>query len=406
MPSARAAFFIMARPELRPKPGGYKPSKRDWNELEQTPTSLAYRRPGTPKYRKFYSFAAQVFDAEAHHMVDLGYIDKMLYKAGFTTGAKGTKDFGSARQKIIESLRKKGIDVGNVEANIAPLSRKQPKYNKTGIAHTFVHDAYNKIPEASDKFLRTLNEDQFTDYLVEKARQRKDYVVQAMEHKYNSLIEAHPELKSQSPENVRNWILNNKQEFGSLGDETLSVTRRNPAPVPNQPRGRVAVNPTVNKIFRDSTSGYLGTLPIPDPLTTTRMAVQNKLGVGLGAVGGAVADPEAIADALEGDYKGAAENVVGGAIAGGATQAALSMAPAAAQQTIGKAIPVLAGASLFAEGREGSATSRIVNKASEFVPGLKADPETDIGKRTFDALRNEVNYIRNKLSQGSLPYFN
>ena len=394
------------RIELREEPAGYKPSGRAFNEAEQTPTNIGFSRPGTPEYRKFYAFMAEVFDAEAHHMVDLGYIDKMLYKAGFTTGAKGTKDFGEARQRIIENLRKKGIDVGNVEGNISPLSKAQPKYGKTGIAHTFIHDAYNKIPEASDKFLRTLDEDQFTNYLVEKARQRKDYVVQAMEHKYNYLIKEHPELKSQSPKAVRQWILNNQQEFGSLGDETLSVKRRNPAPVPNQPRGRVAIDPTVNQIFRATNQGYLGTLPIPDPLTTTRMAVQNKLGVGLGAVGSVIADPEAIADALEGDYKGAAKNIATGAVTGGIAQTALSMAPAAVQQTAGKVVPVLAGASLFAEGREGSATHRIVNKAAEFVPGLKADPETDIGKRTFDALRNEVSYIRNKLSQGVLPYFN
>jgi hypothetical protein len=396
----------MARQELRPKPAGYKKSGRPFNELEQTPGYIGYKQPGTPQYRKFYSFAAKIFDAEAHHIVDLGYIDKMLYKAGFTSGANNTVDFSAARERIIQKLRDNGIDVGNVEENIAPLSRAMPKYNKTGIAHTAVHNAYNAIPEADDSFLRTLNEDQFVSYLVEKTRQRKDYVVQALENKYNALMESHPELKGQSDTNIRKWIQDNPQEFGSLGDDTLKFTRRSPAPVPDQLRGRVSIDPQVNRLFRASGNNYLGTLPIPDPLTTTRMAVQNKLGVGLGAVGGVIADPEAIADALEGDYKGAAENIATGAVTGGIAQTALSMAPAAVQQTAGKVVPVLAGASLFAEGREGSATHRIVNKAAEFVPGLKADPETDIGKRTFDALRNEVSYIRNKLSQGVLPYFN
>ena len=219
-------------------------------------------------------------------------------------------------------------------------------------------------------------------------------------------MESHPELKGQSDTNIRKWIQDNPQEFGSLGDDTLKFTRRSPLPVPDQLRGRVSIDPQVNKLFRASGKNYLGTLPIPDPLTTTRMAVQNKLGVGLGAVGGVIADPEAIADALEGDYKGAAKNIATGAVTGGTAQTALSMAPVAIQQTAGKVVPVIAGASLIAEGREGSATHRIVNKAAEFVPGLKADPETDIGKRTFDALRNEVSYIRNKLSQGVLPYFN
>ena len=242
---------------LREKPGGYKPSKRHWNELEQTPTQLGYTQPGTPEYRKFYRFAAQVFDAEAHHMVDLGYIDKMLYKAGFTTGAKGTQNYSEARQRILENLRQNGIDVGNVEENIAPLSKKNPKYNKTGIAHTFVHDAYNKIPEASDEFLRSLDENAFTKYLIEKARQRKDYVAQALEHKHNALMAAHPELKQQSPRQIREWIHANKQEFGSLGDETLQLNRRNPAPVQGQPRGRVSINPIVNDIYRNTPKQFL-----------------------------------------------------------------------------------------------------------------------------------------------------
>lgn len=398
------------RQQLRPTPSGYKPSKRAWNELEQTPTHLAYSQPGTPGYRKFYGFAAQVFDAEAHHMVDLGYIDKMLYKAGFTTGAKGTKNYSEARQRIIEGLRKKGIDVGNVEANIAPLSKQQPKFNKTGIAHTFVHDAYNKIPEASDEFLRSLDEEHFTDYLVEKARQRKDYVVQAMEHKYNAMVKAHPELKSQSPEAVRQWIHDNKQEFGSLGDETLSVTRRNPDPVPGQPRGRVPVNPTVNQVFRSSNNSYLGALPVPDPASVGKLVNRNRVGSALGGVAGALADPDAVADALEGDFKGASRNIATGALTGaavqGSTKALTSVAPAVgikSQLLMSKATPVLAGAALFAEGRDGSATNRIVSKAAEFTPGLKPDPKTDIGKRAGDWIGQQATKIRDQLKHTFTP---
>ena len=399
------------RVELREEPTGYKPSGRAFNEMEQSPgtTNLLYSHVGDPEFRANYRFATQVFDAQAHHMVDLAYIDQMLYKAGFTSGARGTVDYSENRQRIIQKLRDNGIDVGNVKENLAPLSQQMgPKSTKTGFAHKFVHDAYNLIKEAPNSYLRTLDEDEFVSYLTEKARQRKDLVAQALVHKHNVLLSIHPELKEKNPKQIREWIRNNKVEFGGLGDDTLktALKQRNPPSVKGQPRGRVAIDPTINQIYRSSSQGYLGTLPIPDPLTTTRMAVQNKLGVGLGAVGGVIADPEVIADALEGDYKGAAENIAAGAVTGGIAQTALSTAPAAVQQTAGKVVPVLAGASLFAEGREGSATHRIVNKAAEFVPGLKADSETDIGKRTFDALRNEVSYIRNKLSQGVLPYFN
>jgi len=295
----------MPRQELRPKPAGYKKSGRSFNELEQTPGYIGYKQPGSPQYRKFYSFAAKIFDAEAHHMVDLGYIDKMLYKAGFTSGANNTIDFGEARLRIIESLRSNGIDVGNVEENISPLSRAMPKYNKTGIAHTAVHDAYNAIPEADDAFLRTLDENQFTSYLVEKARQRKDYVAQALEHKHNALMSAHPELKGKSTKEIRSWIQQNSAEFGSLGDETLQFKRRNPSPVVGQPRGRVSINSVVNDIYRATPKSFFGLgagLPIvgaafqaTDAAIRTEKAVKtndplDKLQAGLSTIG-TVFDP-------------------------------------------------------------------------------------------------------------------
>ena len=293
----------MPRQELRPEPSGYKPSGRPFNELEQTPGHIGYSQPGTPQYRKFYNFAAKVFDAEAHHMVDLAYIDKMLYNAGFTSGANNTIDFGEARLRIIEALRSNGIDVGNVEGNISPLSQKKPKYGKTGLAHKLTHDAYKAIPEADDAFLRTLDEDQFTSYLVEKSRQRKDYVVQALENKYNALMTAHPELEGQSDTSIRKWIQNNQQEFGSLGDDTLEFTRRSPAPVPDQPRGRVSIDPKVNSLFRGTNKSYLGILPllplIYSSAAFSKSLAENKpLDAAGHAIAGAVGEVPVVGDAL------------------------------------------------------------------------------------------------------------
>ena len=249
---------------LRPKPLGYKPSGRAFNELEQTPDGLLYSHTGSRNFRSAYRFAANVFDAQAHHMVDLAYIDQMLYKAGFTSGARGTLDYSEARQRVIQGLRDNGVDVGNVRGNIAPLSQQMgPRSNKTGMAHKWVHDAYKNIPEAPDEVLRSMDEKKFINYLTEKSRQRKDYVGQAMEHKHNALMKAHPELQGQSPEAIRDWIKNNKSEFGSLGDDTFNLQRRNPASVPNQPRGRVNIKPEVNRIYRNSPNNFMGSI-IPE----------------------------------------------------------------------------------------------------------------------------------------------
>tara|TARA_Y100000401_G_scaffold57489_1_gene45482 strand:- start:353 stop:1555 length:1203 start_codon:yes stop_codon:yes gene_type:complete len=255
------------REELRPDPGiGTKPSGRPWNEIEQTPGGLHYSQPGTPEFRKQYRFASQVFDAEAHHIIDLGYIDKMLHKAGFTTGAHGTKNFSEARELIINTLRDEGIDVGNVEPNLVPLSQHKSFTSgkkRTGLAHKFVHDAYNRIPEAKNSFLRTLNAQEFSNYLVEKTRQRKALAGAAMSHKYQSMIDAHPELQNLSVKKQRDWIHANSKEFGRLGDDTLADVLEKQSKqfipeVPGQPRGRVPVDPIANNLFRNRNVGFMG----------------------------------------------------------------------------------------------------------------------------------------------------
>ena len=123
----------------------------------------------------------------------------------------------------------------------------------------------------------------------------------------------------------------------------------------------------------------------------------NRVGAAVGGVSTSLADPEAIADALEGDFRGATENVVAGVTGGAALQNILGIMPPVVQSVAGKVLPVLAGGQLFSEGRDGSATQRIVNKAADFTPGLKADPQTDVGKRTGDFIANQFNNLRNLL---------
>lgn len=323
---------------LRPEPVGHKPSGRTWNMNEQTPFGLLFKsNPGTPEYRKFYQFMSNVFGAEAHHIIDLGYIDKMLFKAGFSTGAHGTANYSEARDRILNLLRKKGVDVGNVEENISPLSQAKPKAGRTGLAHKLVHDAYNTIPEASGEYLRTLDEERFADYLVEKSRQRKTLVSAAIDHKYNTLLNEHPELGDLDFKQQREWIRTNKAEFGSLGDETLKEVLEETkskfiAPVPNQPRGRVAVNPQANKLFRNTNADYFGIVPyLDDAAKTVR---RNPLG---SAVGAATAiQPDAIKSAIQGDYTEAAKQTAVGAGLGAVAQEGLKRVSSVAMRLLPK----------------------------------------------------------------------
>lgn len=345
---------------LRPEPVGHKPSGRTWNMNEQTPFGLIFKsNPGTAEYRKFYQFMSNVFGAEAHHMIDLGYIDKMLFKAGFSTGAHGTANYSEARERILNLLRKKGVDVGNVEENISPLSQAKPKAGRTGLAHKLVHDAYNTIPEASGDYLRTLDEERFADYLVEKSRQRKTLVAAAIDHKYNALLNEHPELGDLDFKQQREWIRTNKAEFGSLGDDTLKEVLEEAksnfiAPVPNQPRGRVSVNPQANKLFRNTNADYFGIVPyLDDAAKTVR---RNPLGSVVGAA--TLIQPEAIKSAIQGDYTEAAKQTAVGAGIG-----------ALAEQGIKKATPVVSQAAARVLPK---AALSIVGGAAKFAPPVLA----------------------------------
>lgn len=62
--------------------------------------------------------------------------------------------------------------------------------------------------------------------------------------------------------------------------------------------------------------------------------------------------------------------------------------------------PVATGAALFSQGQTGSLTDVLAKKAANIVPGLKANPKTDIGRRAG----NEFQYIFNQLRQGRMPY--
>lgn len=55
---------------------------------------------------------------------------------------------------------------------------------------------------------------------------------------------------------------------------------------------------------------------------------------------------------------------------------------------------------IFNQGQSSSATSAVVNRAAKTMPGLKPNPQTDIGRRGG----NELQYIGGQLLQGRLPY--
>jgi hypothetical protein len=125
---------------------------------------------------------------------------------------------------------------------------------------------------------------------------------------------------------------------------------------------------------------------------------------------------EDVAKAIEQNQYGQAATAAAKDIATGtAIEQALKLAGAGLQRTApqaaskvlplvsraaGVGIPAAVGAGLFSQGRTGSATERLVNKAADVVPGLRANPRTDVGRRAG----NEARYILDSLLRGRLPY--
>jgi len=336
--------------ELRPKPSGYKPSGRKFNMLEQTPEGLLFSHPGSAEYRQWYNRAAKLFDAEGHHVVDLAYIDQMLYNAGFTSGAHGTVDYSEARNRIIEKLRKQGVDLGNVRENIVPLSQQKTVkgVEKTGKAHKWVHDLYNMIPEDSPEKLRTLTEDQFVDYITDRARIRKQIVIDAMIHKMDALYKTYPKLKNAPIPTIESWIRKNKQIWGQLGDESfkqaVGIKLQQPE-VPGQPRGRVPFpRSDVEELMLGTKKGFMAADPLMLATAGAADLIRRNVSGSLMGAGFALASPDVQQAVESGDafttVKEIGKDVLIGAGVEQLSKAVTTLMP----QTAAKIAPVLSGA--------------------------------------------------------------
>jgi len=405
--------------KFRPAPSTYQPTSREFKMMEQTLQAGGVRvgKQGptivdTPDYTKWYNRAAELFDAEGHHIIDLAWVDKTLYKAGLTSGAKGSTNYSAERHQVLDLLNKAGVITGNDRQNIAPLSQNKPApfRAKTGKQHTWVHDLYNSIPEPDPEQLRGMSVEQLADYMIDSARQRKDIVIQAMTHKLDQFYKLKPNMANASHMEILRWIRRNRQTWGELGDKTFKdvVQVRQPGeipPVPNVERGRVGfsddpLGKMTEKIAMGTQKGYLMTDPITPVIKQGLKSVkQNPMGAVAGAGLDILTDKPTQEAILQGDVKTAATRLGTSAVAGSAVGSALKAAPAVAR-VVGPAAAVTTGAALFNQGQTGSFIDRAVNKAATVVPGLKPDPNTDLGKRAL----NELKYMFGTIRYGGIPY--
>ena len=272
--------------------------RRLFNELEQTLSDYGINL-GTKNlqikdskaFKDAYGAAFKVFGAEAHHIIDLAWVDRTLGAAGLGP---------ESRSYVIEQLNKQGIDTGNQPLNISPQPQRRPKFGRTGMAHKWVHDLYKQIPSAEQIFdiddISQLSEDDLVEYMVEAGRMRKQIVVDAMNHKLDSLRQAIPESANWSSDEIRQYANQNKKFWGSLGDDTFQKAVKLPDPtkiptVEGQPRGRIPIRPDVEETLLARNLGYLAETPASAALSGAKQLVKDApVGTALG-LAGSLQDP-------------------------------------------------------------------------------------------------------------------
>lgn len=152
-----------------------------------------------------------------------------------------------------------------------------------------------------------------------------------------------------------------------------------------------------------------------DPIGTAvqggvNLAKENISGTVFGAALSAL-NPKVAQDIEKNQYKEAlntvAKDITTGALAEAGIKKTIPIAGKFAPNLVGViapaarlAGPIATGAALFGQGQTGSLTDVLARKASNIIPGLKANPKTDIGRRAG----NEFQYIFNQLRKGKIPY--
>jgi len=431
------------RKQLRPKPEGYKPSGRKFNMLEQTPggEELLFGHPGSAEYRKVYNRAASLFDAEGHHVVDLAYIDQLLYNAGFPSGASGTEDYSEIRNYIIEEVRKKGVDLGNVPENIVPLSQRKTikGVEKTGMAHKWVHDLYNMIPEDSPEKLQSLTADQLVDYIVDRGRTRKQLVIDAMVHKVDALYSEYPKLRDKPVKEIQSWIRKNKQIWGQLGDrsfkEAVGIKLQQPE-VPGQAKGRVPFpRADVEELMLGTTKGFMSVDPLGAAVNHATNLIKKNIGGSLLGAGYSLTSPDVQAAVESGNVQSAAIELGKDILSGAAVEqgakllaqgGAVKFVPQAVQRAAQFVAPAMsvAGPVSLAATVGGSQDVKVQEqKFEQYAETLPPQQAAEIkqrrqeslaeqskplidGNQLFKSLTNELKFIGGQVRLGQIPYFN
>lgn len=194
-------------------------------------------------------------------------------------------------------------------------------------------------------------------------------------------------------------------------NEQLRINMLKGSFTPDSPQGQKFLANPKNAALADMyiSQLYRGVLPIPTPASVAEAVRKNPMGAAGGAAM-ALLNKEVAQSLAKNDYKGAATATAKDVALGMATQTAIKevaaplvkkAAPAAAMRIapyVAKAarvgIPATVGAGLFMQGKTGSALDILTKKAATVVPGLKPNPQTDLGRMLGKKITNELTWLQ------------
>lgn len=194
-------------------------------------------------------------------------------------------------------------------------------------------------------------------------------------------------------------------------NEQLRINMLKGSFTPDSPQGQKFLANPKNAALADMyiSQLYRGVLPIPTPASVAEAVRKNPMG----AAGGAamtLLNKEVAQSLAKDDYKKASTAAAKDVALGMAAQTAIKevaaplvkkAAPAAAMRIapyVAKAasvgIPTAVGAGLFMQGKTGSALDILTKKAATVVPGLKPNPQTDLGRMLGKKITNELTWLQ------------
>lgn len=273
----------------------------------------------------------------------------------------------------------------------------------------------NATPEDRKKFQQWLNERSALPILKRDSYDRS--LVNPENQRTRDIYETHYEnvragrrssglgpLKGSERKALDKLLIANRKSASNVKPYLATINQNQPLPNPRSKEYKNLVQQA-----RESLAVKTGypveygmKLPIPDPKTVIKAVRTNPMGTA-GSAAMTLLNDEVAQSLAKDDYKTAATAVAKDIALGVAAESVLTnvAAPLAQRVAPGPAlyfsngvarigIPAAVGVGLFMQGKTGSALDTLTEKAATVVPGLKPNPQTDVGRSLGHVITQQI----------------